>query len=104
MFGKKTNHQADLELFTIFDSKTKSYREPTYAPNKDVLMREILNMMNDPGQAKNPLFLNAEDFSIFRIGSYDRKTGELLSQNLEHIANMHDLRALSTPHSGIVPT
>lgn len=103
MFGKQ-KHQADIELFTIYDCKTKSYREPTFCPNKEVLMREILNMMNDSGQAKNPLFMNAEDFSVFKIGSYDKKTGLIEAHNLEHQFNMHDIKALATPQTGIVST
>ena len=94
MFGKE-KQQADLELFTIFDSKSKSYESPAFEVNKDVLMRGIINMFNDPKNAQNRYLVNAEDFSIFKIASYSKRTGLIESQNLEHIANMHDLRALS---------
>lgn len=60
-------------------------------------MRQIINMFKDPTQSKNRFLVNAEDFSIFRIGTYDKKTGIITSTNLEHIVNMHDLRALADP-------
>lgn len=101
MFGK--DKKSDLEFFTIFDSKSQSYDVPTFAMNKNVLMRDIINMFKDPQQSKNKFLLNAEDYSLFKIGSYDKTTGQVTSHNLEHIANMHDLRAMAQ-ETGIVPT
>lgn len=100
---KKEPRPTDLELFTIYDSKTMSYGTPTQAVNKNDLMRNIINMFQDPSQKSNMLFTNAEDYSIFKIGSYSKSTGTIEVCNLEHIANLHDLRALAQP-SGIVAT
>lgn len=108
----------DHEIFVIFDSKTSSYTLPSFAMNHHDLVRQIINMFNDPAQAKNQLLVNAEDFSIFRTGYYSKSTGEINPCKLTHIANLHDLRALTTPpsrgviqnqdaqavHMGIVPT
>lgn len=97
----KDEKQVDLELFTIYDSKSQSYDQPTFAPNRHVLMRDVMNLFRDSSQQKqNKYYLNAEDFSIHKIGSYDKKTGLIESQNLEHIANMHDLRALIQAETG----
>lgn len=102
MFTKKP--QVDLEMFVIFDSKTQSYGNPVTAPNHHDLQRQLINMFKDPSQSQNQLLLNAEDFSIFRIATFDKKTGILSSQNLEHIANVHDLRALAKPDGALFPT
>lgn len=107
MFGKKSEKQSDLELFTIYDSKSKSYGIPMLEKNKDVLVREILNQFQDINFQSKALLLNAEDYSVFRIGFFDKSTGVLTSQNPEHIVNLHDLRAISKPANagpGIVPT
>lgn len=104
---KKQERNVDLEFFTIFDSKANAYGEPVFAKNKDVLLREVLTMFNRPEREKNPHYNNAEDFSIFKIGSYDKKTGLIEVQNLEHIANLHDLRALARPtveQGALLPT
>jgi len=104
LFGNKNGAHRDVEFFTIFDSKTKSYRDPMTAVNAEDMVRAVVNMMRDPNQAQNPLILNSEDYSLFRIGSFSRVNGVLETQNLEHIANFHDLRALAQPSPGIVAT
>lgn len=103
MFGKKDN-DTDLEFYTVYDSKAQHYCEPFPAKNKDVILRDFVNAFRKPEAAKeNRYYMNAEDFSIFKIGGFIFKTGELRTQNLEHVANMHDLRAIAQP-SGIVAT
>ena len=97
MFARNKSSEEDVQIFTIFDSKSKSYELPTFSMNKESLLREVLNMFRDPSQSRNKFLTNAEDFSVFKIGSYDRKTGILTPINLEHVANMHDLRALAEP-------
>lgn len=94
MFGKNNQPEPEFEYFTIFDSKTRSYREPILAINRHDLLRQVQNMFLDPKeQQKNPLYINAEDFSIFKIGEFDKKSGVITSTKQEHIANLHEIRA-----------
>lgn len=102
MFGKKEK-QADLDVFVIYDSKVSAYGQPNFAVNEQDLIRQLINMFKDPSQAQNRLLLNAEDYSVFKIGTYDKKNGELEIHNPVHVANMHDLRAL-VRQDGIVTT
>lgn len=103
MFGKKNESQPDMEFFTVYDSKGKCYREPFPAPNKDVVLRDFVNAFKKPNASQeNVYYLNAEDYSIFRCGTFDKNTGCMVGINLEHVANLHDLRAIAGP--GIVPT
>lgn len=95
MFGKNDKQLPDFEIFTIYDSKTKTYENPHFEVNEDVLRRNLLNLFNDPRQAQNKYVVNAEDYSIFRIGTYIKTTGRLATIELEHVSNMNDLRALS---------
>lgn len=100
MFAKN-KPTPDLEFFTVFDSKTKSYSEPFPTQNKDVVLRDFSNAFRSPdAPTKNKYFINAEDYSIFKIGSFNLKTGTLETQNLEHIVNLHDIRAMSQPTTG----
>lgn len=93
----KKGQNPSLDLFTVFDSKAQTYDVPALSLNKNVLMRDVINMLKDPEQSKNKYLTNAEDYAIFKIGTFDRLTGQITSQNLEHIANMHDLRAMAEP-------
>lgn len=101
MFGKNKEDEASGHFYTVFDSKTKSYGEPFPAPNNAVLVRDFENAFRRPEAAeKNRYYLNAEDFSIFRCGSFNLKTGELQGCSLEHVANCHDIRAMVDARKG----
>lgn len=94
MFGNNKHHQVDMELFVMFDSKTSHYDEPWFSINQHDMVRRITNQFSGPQASQSKYFLNAEDYSLFRVGTWDKKTGELVACKPEHIANMHDLRAL----------
>ena len=96
MFGqKKSDPRPDYEYFTIYDSKSESYREPMLAINEHDMVRQISNLFADPAQAQNQLLLNAEDFSLFSVGFFSKKTGSIESHAPRHIANLHEIRTAS---------
>lgn len=104
MFGNNKTQDPDGEFFTVYDSKSKSYSEPFPAPNSAVLMRDFVTAFKNPeAPQKNRYYQNAEDYSIFKAGSFNLKTGLINATNLEHVANMHDLRSMAQP-PGIVST
>lgn len=90
--------EADMQLFTVYDKTGKTYGDIVYAKNKDVLLREVLNMFRRyDHQQQNPHYLNAEDFTIFKIGDYQKSTGQITLCDHERIAYMHELKALVEP-------
>ena len=93
MFGK-SNQDPDLELFTLFDSKIGRYRSPLMAENRHEMMRNVELFCRNSQNHTDPLFVNAEDFQIFKIGEYSKKTGEILAQKPEHIANVYEIKAM----------
>lgn len=103
MFGKNKQN-ADIEFYTVFDSKAGTYAEPFPAPNKEVLIRDFANAFRKEDAPKvNRYYINAEDFSVFKIGSFDSRTGTLSAQTMEHVINLHDLRA-ATSTGALSPT
>lgn len=86
--------KADFEYFTIYDSKSRSYRDPVHTSNKLTFLRDLENLMKAPDARKSEYFLNAEDFSAFKIGSFDRKTGRISLCDPEHVVNFHDVRSM----------
>lgn len=106
MFTKKENRKPDLDVFVMFDSKVGTYDRPFFALNQDDLLRDVLNNMRkdakDPN-CQNKYYMNAEDFSIFKIGSYYRESGEITGESAKHVVNLHELKVLAQP-SGIGPT
>lgn len=102
MFGK-TEKEPDLEFFTVYDSKSQSYFEPFAAKNSQVVIRDFCNAFQSPqAQEKNSYFINAEDYSLFKIGTFDKKTGNLTAFNREHVANMLDLKAMVQAKPSVV--
>lgn len=107
MFGKNKQKESDLEFYTVYDSKAQIYAEPFPAPNKEVLLRDFLNAFKRAAtepQTNNRYYLNAEDFSIFSIGTFDTKTGTIATKNLEHVVNLNDIRAMAKPETTVLPT
>lgn len=90
MFGKKTSDSHDLELFVIYDSKPSTYRDPIVSPNQFEMVRAYENIIRT--NPSDQLVTNAEDFAIFRVGTYIKKTGQIFLTDKEHIANLHELR------------
>lgn len=105
MFGKKEQNkqQLDLECFTIYDSKTSSYDIPYFAVNHLDVIRQISNLFSDPQQAKNKFLVNAEDYSVFSIGSYCKKTGTMIGHDPKHVINLHELRSSLQLDNKIIP-
>lgn len=94
MFGKKNEEQPDLELFVVHDSKTNSYREPFPAPNSAVVLRDFENAFKKDNAAEvNTYFINAEDYRLFKVGSFVLKTGTLNAFPAEHVINFIDLKS-----------
>lgn len=88
------NQTPDLEYFVYFDSKTGSYDHPMPAVNSEDLIRAIKNLMQSPQQRENKLVTNSEDFSVFKIAQYWKKTATFNSFQPQHVCNLHDIRAL----------
>lgn len=105
MFGKKDKDH-DLEIFVIYDSKPNNYRDPIVSPNQFEMVRAYENIIRT--NPSDQLVTNSEDFAIFRIGRYWKKTGKMELCDKEHIANLHEIKfaylSREKQQLGIVPT
>lgn len=110
MFGKTEKQNPDKEFFTIYDSKVGSYREPILSTNRFEMIRNLELFLRDPAKQNDPLFVNAEDFQLFKIGEYYLKTATIVAIKPEHVLNVHELKfslqRSQAPQAplGIVPT
>lgn len=105
MWSKKEDKVPDMEFFTVYDSKSNTYFEPFPARNTQVVLRDFANAFKDPeAPKKNNYYRNAEDFSIFKIGSFDLSTGNLTVYNRTHVVNMLDIKAMCQPSASMVMT
>lgn len=90
----KPEKQTDMQVFSIYDSITQSYRLPGYAVNIYDLQRQFEQMMRDPKQQQADIFTSPQDFTVFRIGDFDRKTGLFnFTKTAEPVLRMHEFVA-----------
>lgn len=94
MFGREGKNQTpDLEVFAIYDDKVEAYSDPKFAINQHDFTRTIINTFREPAHSQSKYLVNAEDYSLFKIGNYSFKEGRLESIKPVHICNFHELRA-----------
>ena len=92
-FKKNPEVQPDFEYFILFDSKAGIYREPMLSINRHDMLRQLDNIYKDPQQKQNVLVSNAEDFSLFKIGDFSRRTAKINWHEPEHIINLHEIKS-----------
>lgn len=94
MFKKSQLKEPDLQLFAVYDSKVDCYSDPVPAINSLDILREFHNAFSmADAPVKNKYYKNAEDYSLFKIGGYDKKTGTLVTHAPTHVVNFHELRS-----------
>jgi len=92
MFGnKRNNEKPDLQVFAVYDTKAETYQNPILVKNEWDLIRDYESMCKS--DQKSLLVSNAEDFQIFRIGSYFNSGARLVPTQPEHICNLHEVKS-----------
>jgi len=84
-----------LKAYTVWDSAADAYIQPFWATNDKVALRSFHTACTDSG---HDFYKHAEDYTLFRIGSFDQQLGDLLPENMVAIARAHELKEI---HDGI---
>ena len=72
--------------YTIYDSALEAYHQDYSLENDAIALRQFADMANEETQiAKNP-----EDYSLWRIGTFETTTGELLPEEPICLAKAHE--------------
>ena len=72
--------------YTIKDSRSEFYHQDFTLENDAMALRQFADMSNEDTQiAKNP-----EDYSLWRIGTFETTTGELTSETPTCIAKANE--------------
>lgn len=64
-------------FYAVFDSKMASFSTPFTHQRDAGAIRDFSDWVNDGSNPNNMLFKHPEDYSLFRIGSFDIISGEL---------------------------
>lgn len=77
------------ELYGIKDIKTGEIIHLAEIANEAVAKRQMTNAVND--EARTELTLNPADFELYRLGTFDHKTG-IIESNVEFICNLIEFK------------
>lgn len=63
-----------MKMFCVYDSKVESYMHPMFFQHRGEMLRAWSEAVNDP---KTQFCRYPSDFTLFEIGSYDERSGEV---------------------------
>lgn len=84
-----------LIICAIHDTKAEAFAQPMFFQAVGQAVRAFIDAVSD-GDPKSNLANHPEDFNLFRIGTYDDQTGEIVPEAPFHLGNG---RVLSTRSS-----
>lgn len=78
-----------VNVYSVFDEKAGAYLQPFFMVNDAMAIRAVKNAVSDPD---HNFSLNAADYTLFRVGTWDDDGGILTSEKTG-LANLLELRA-----------
>lgn len=86
------------KLFVIYDVKSETYTAPRVEPSRETGLRNFADGINDA--QGGVLFAHPEDFTLFEIGTYDLRTGDIVIHEAKvAVANGMDVKLSSLDNS-----
>lgn len=73
-----------LEIYSVYDTVSKSFTQPFYQVNEGVARRNIAAAVNNKEHNFN---VAPGDYELYRVGKFDDQTGKMDPEH-ERIANL----------------
>lgn len=73
-----------LEIYSVFDTVSKSFTQPFYQVNEGVARRNIAAAVNNK---EHNFHVAPGDYDLYRVGKFDDQTGKIEGEN-ERICNL----------------
>lgn len=73
-----------LNIYTIYDDAAQAYNTPFFMHNDGLAIRAFQDNVNSAEE--NNISKHPEQFSLFKLGEYDDKTGLVQSDNPKFLA------------------
>jgi hypothetical protein len=92
MFGKNNHVESNMgnrkEIYTLYDTATKSYMNPIIAMAAGAVIRDLTEFAKDKSTTvgKHP-----EHYQLYKIGDWFEQKGIIESHAPEHICNVWEL-------------
>lgn len=85
-----------LLVFAVLDSKVGSFGVPFTDQREGSAIRNFSDAVNDGSNPNNMWHKHPEDFSLYRVGSYNTDTGELIPEKLTALLTASAVRQLDS--------
>lgn len=97
-FKKANGTQSQNQIaIALYDSKTSVYGIPQFHLNEQVFLRGLHNFFQQQSQTpfdkQDQIWTNAEDFSFFKVGEYERESGTLVPCTPQHLVSLHEVKS-----------
>lgn len=69
-------------IYALYDCKTAAYLDPFTSPNDAVAIRSLVSHCERNPQAD--LTIHSKDYMLYRLGTFDSKTGEVVADKIAH--------------------
>lgn len=80
------------KIFIVKDIKLGTYFTPSYAEHQTELTRALSEIVNAPTIKDSHQFTKyPQDFELFEIGTYNKQTGEITTNDKKFILNFTEL-------------
>lgn len=90
-----------VQLFSIFDRKTKCFLAPFVARTETDAVRQITQSLRDPQMRETPVGQHPADFNLARVGAFDDETGQIEGLTPAHMVCSLDELAPAAPSSTV---
>lgn len=91
-----------LVICSIHDTKAEAFSQPMFFQAVGQALRAFIDAVSD-GDPKSNFAMHPEDFNLFRIGTFDDQTGEIIPEPPFHLGNGRVLCSRSNA-GGMVPS
>lgn len=81
-----------LNVYTIFDSASQAYMRPFFMQSDGQALRSFTDIAQD---AEHEIGKHPEDYSLYRIGTYDDQKGVLHAEDKSCLATAEEVVAAS---------
>ncbi len=81
-----------LNIYSVFDTASGLYSRPFFSQSDGEAMRSFQDISTD---AKHPIGMHPEDYTLFRLGIFDDSSGNLTNETNSSLATALELVAAS---------
>ena len=80
-----------MYLYSVKDNVSGQFYPPEVSTRDEVIIRNYSNAVNN--EKNGLLYTNSSDFTLFKVGTFDDKSGEIVPCSPDFIVNLCDLKA-----------